>query len=298
MQWDVIIIGGSYAGMSAAMSLGRSLRKVLIIDSGEPCNAPTPHSHNFLTQDGKTPAAIAQTAREQLLLYTTVKSVSGLVNKARPLANGFEVETTDSTIHTSKKIILASGIKDILPDIKGLKDCWGKSVIHCPYCHGYEVKNEPTGIIANKDIAAHLAPLIHNLTQQLSIFTNGPVDFTEVQLQKFRQHDIQIVETPVQQIQQQDGQVEKVILADGKTVPLKAVYYRPAFTQSFAAHEQLGCQLDDHGYIQVDGMQQTTVPGVFACGDNSNKMRSVAGAVFSGSFAGASANAQLASEQF
>lgn len=298
MQWDVIIIGGSYAGMSAAMSLGRSLRKVLIIDSGTPCNAPTPHSHNFLTQDGKTPAAIAQIAREQLLPYTTVKSVSGLVSRAHPVANGFEVETIDSTLYASKKIILASGIKDILPDIKGLKECWGKSVIHCPYCHGYEVKNEPTGMIANKDIAVHLAPLIHNLTQQLSIFTNGPADFTEAQLKKFMQHGIQIIETPVQEIQQQDGQVEQLILADGSSVPLKAVYYRPAFTQSFAAHEQLGCQLDEHGYIQVDAMQQTNVPGVFACGDNSNKMRSVAGAVFSGSFAGASANAQLASEQF
>src|SRR6478736_6055187 len=152
-NFDVIIIGGSYSGLSASMSLGRSLRQVLIIDSGLPCNRQTPHSHNFITQDGEKPAVISAKAKLQVDLYKTVHFYNGLAVKAIKKENGFEVSTESGEVFNSRKILFASGVKDLFPEIKGFADCWGISVLHCPYCHGYEVKNEKTAIIANGEMA-------------------------------------------------------------------------------------------------------------------------------------------------
>ena len=161
-HFDVIIIGGSYSGLSAAMALGRSLRNVLIIDSGLPCNRQTPHSHNFITQDGKQPAVIAGKARTQVLQYNTVRFLNGRAISGKKTENGFTISTQKEEVFTAKKLVFATGVKDIMPDIDGFSACWGISVIHCPYCHGYEVSNEKTGILANGDIAFHYAQLIRN----------------------------------------------------------------------------------------------------------------------------------------
>ena len=145
--FDAIIIGGSYAGLSAAMTLGRAMRQVLIIDSNKACNRFAPHSHNFITQDGQTPAAIAEAARIQVLAYPTIQVVQGLSVAARGEDGGFEIEVETGAVYQAKKLLFATGLHDLLPEIEGLKECWGKSVIHCPYCHGYEVKGVPTGIL-------------------------------------------------------------------------------------------------------------------------------------------------------
>ncbi|HEX2627711.1 MAG TPA: FAD-dependent oxidoreductase, partial [Chitinophagaceae bacterium] len=136
-QFDVIIIGGSYSGLAAALALGRALKKVLVIDSGQPCNSPTPHSHNFITQDGKTPKEISTLARKQVEKYNTVKFIEGLAISGTKTVTGFEIQTDSTKIFEAKKLIFATGIKDIMPSIKGHAECWGISIIHCPYCHGY-----------------------------------------------------------------------------------------------------------------------------------------------------------------
>lgn len=141
-KYEVIIIGGSYAGLSAAMALGRALRNVLIIDSGLPCNRQTPYSHNFITQDGEKPNIIAEKAKAQVLKYNTIKFLNDFVVSGKKNENGFVITTKTGEEYISKKLIFATGIKDIMPDIKGFAECWGTSVIHCPYCHGYEVKRE------------------------------------------------------------------------------------------------------------------------------------------------------------
>ena len=155
-HFDVIIIGGSYSGLAAAMALGRALRKVLIIDSGKPCNRQTPYSHNFLTQDGKTPKEIATLAKQQVTMYDSVEFFNSLATKVSKTENGFEVQTSSGDIFKSKKLIFATGIKDEMPSIKGFSECWGISVLHCPYCHGYEVRNETTGIFGNGEYGFEL----------------------------------------------------------------------------------------------------------------------------------------------
>src|SRR4051794_24570054 len=136
-QYDVIIVGGSYAGLAAGMALGRALRKVLIIDSGNPCNKQTPYSHNFLTNDGKTPEEIAHLAKQQVSMYSTVEFLNALATTGEKVENGFEVKVQSDEQFTTKKLVLATGIKDVTPDIPGFAECWGISVLHCPYCHGY-----------------------------------------------------------------------------------------------------------------------------------------------------------------
>jgi len=297
-KFDVIIIGGSYAGLSAAMALGRSMRKVLLIDSGNPCNKQTPHSHNFITHDGEKPAVIAQKAKEQILDYPTVTYISDLAISGMKTNEGFEIKTQAGIELTARKLIFATGIKDMMPDIKGFSECWGISVIHCPYCHGYEYRGKRTGIMANGDKAFHIASLVNNLTDRLTVLTNGKVDFKEEQLQKLKRHTIEIIETPVAEIEHRNGLLKNVIFNNGSELEFDAVYAAVPFRQHSDIPANLGCELTETGHIKVDLFQKTTVPGVYACGDNSSPMRSVAYAVAMGNLAGAMANMELTTEDF
>jgi len=296
--FEVIIIGGSYAGLSTAMSLGRALRNVLVIDSGLPCNRQTPHSHNFLTQDGRKPQEIADIALEQVHQYETVHFHKGLAIDATKSEDIFEVETASGEVFSARKLIFATGIKDTMPAINGFAECWGISVIHCPYCHGYEVRKQKTGIIANGEGAIHYARLINQWTDDLTLFTNGASTLTDEQTTKLTKHNISIIETPITEIVHTNGQMEAVVLEDGSSIGLSAIYNRPAFVQHCPIIEKLGCELNEHGLIKVTGFQKTNVPGVFACGDNSNMARSVAMAVSSGSMTGALVNHELIEEDF
>jgi thioredoxin reductase len=178
-----VIMGGSYAGLSAAMVLGRALRRVVIIDSGLPCNRQTPHTHSFITQDGATPAHIAAVAKGQVLAYPTVSFQTGTVVSVTGSATAFTVRTAASeTIH-ARKVLFATGVRDQLPFISGFAECWGISVIHCPYCHGYEYRDQPTGILVNGPTALDFGKLIRNWTKKLTIFTNGGPQFSAVQHQ-------------------------------------------------------------------------------------------------------------------
>lgn len=297
-DFEVIIIGGSYAGLSAAMALGRSLRNVLIIDSGLPCNRQTPHSHNFLTQDGEKPGVIAAKAKVEVLKYSTVQFLKGLVAGGKKNEKGFIVTTEAGETFQTKKLIFATGIKDSMPGIKGFAACWGISVVHCPYCHGFEIKNQKTGILANGARAVHLASLVNNLTKDLTIFTMGKADFNEADLEKFNNHNIKIVETIISEVQHENGQLSNLVFDDGSRLSYDALYAAVPFTQHSDIPYALGCELTEQGYIAIDNFQNTTVKGVYACGDNSSMMRAVANSVYSGNFAGAMVNKALTDEEF
>lgn len=297
-NFDVIIVGGSYAGLAAGMALGRSLKKVLIIDSGEACNRQTPRSHNFLTQDGKTPREIATLARQQVERYDTVTFFSGLAVAGVKTENGFNIQTTSGETFTAKKLIFATGIKDILPAIEGAAECWGISVLHCPYCHGYEVRNERTGILANGDIGFELSGLISNWTKDLTLFTNGPSTLTAEQAAKLKSHNIKIAEAEIKKLEHTHGHIQNIIFKDGTTSSIKALYARITFGQHCTIPGALGCEMTEEGYIKVDPLQKTSVPGIFACGDNTTRLRTVANAVATGAFTGMVANREMIFEAF
>ncbi|MEL6659702.1 MAG: NAD(P)/FAD-dependent oxidoreductase [Bacteroidota bacterium] len=297
-HFDIIIVGGSYSGLSAAMALGRALRNTLIIDSGLPCNRQTPHSHNFITQDGEQPAVIAEKAKAQVLKYDSVRFRNGRAINGKRTENGFTITADKDEVFSAKKLVFATGVKDIMPDIDGFSACWGISVIHCPYCHGYEVKNEKTGILANGDIAFHYAQLIRNWTKDLTIFTNGQSTLTAKQTERIGKHGIMVVEKEIHALKHEKGQLDQVVFKDQSTFDLTAIYARPDFEQHCKIPEQLGCELTEQGLLTVSMFQNTTVDGVFACGDNSSPLRAVSHAVAAGTIAGAALNNEMTEEEF
>lgn len=297
-EFEVIIIGGSYAGLSAAMTLGRSLRKVLIIDSGLPCNRHTPHSHNLITHDGESPSVLAEKSKSQVLNYETVNFLNDVAISGEKYGNEYTIITEKGNEFKTKKLIFATGVKDIMPDIKGFKACWGKSILHCPYCHGYEVRNEKTGILANGDTAFHYAKLILNWTKDLTIFTNGASKLSEEQVKKIEKQNIKIIQTKVAQLEHENGYIQQVILEDKSSVTLKAIYSRPEFEQHCKIPLELGCELTEQGLIKVNMFQKTDLDNVFCCGDNSSPLRAVSYAIATGNIAGAMANNEMIEAEF
>lgn len=185
-----------------------------------------------------------------------------------------------------------------MPDIKGFSECWGISVVHCPYCHGYEIRNKKTAIIANGERAFHLASLVNNLTQEITIITSGVQDFKENQLEKLKQHNIHIIEKEISAIEHQNGQLEKVVFKDSSTENFDCAYASIPFEQTSNIPKELGCELTESGHVKVNFMQKTTEENIFACGDNSSMLRSIATAVYGGNITGGIINNELTQENF
>lgn len=296
--YDVIIVGGSYSGLSAAMALGRAMKSILIIDDGKPCNKQTPYSHNFLTNDGKTPAEITALSRKQVSKYDSVQFLDGWAKSGAKIDGGFEIELGSGEKFNGKKLLFATGIKDIYPEIEGIADCWGISVLHCPYCHGYEVKNEKTGILGNGESGFEFARLISNWTKDLTLYTNGQSRLSDEQMNKLARHEIKVVEMEIDRFEHVDGNVQHILFKNGEREQIKAVYASSPFEQHSKIPELLGCELTEEGYLKIDIFQETTVKGVYATGDNASKMRTVANAVSMGTAAGISISKKIILEAF
>jgi thioredoxin reductase len=297
-KFDVVIVGGSYAGLAAAMGLGRSLRSVLVVDKGMPANRFTPRSHNLLTRDGSTPSEIAAIARQQVDEYDSVERIDGEVVGAMKSVSGFELELNNGARVSASKLVFATGIIDVMPDIPGYAECWGKSVLHCPYCHGYEVRDATTGILGNGEYAFEFGSLISNWTNDLTIYTNGPSALTPEQQAKLKAHNISIVEHRIKLLKNENGYLGKILFANGTTADIKVMYSRPVFRQHCDLPMSLGCELTPEGYISVDGGLRTTVPGIYACGDNVTKIRTVANAISMGTTTAITLNKDLIIDSF
>jgi len=297
-DFDVIIIGGSYAGLSAAMALGRSLRHVLVIDSGKPCNLQTPHSHNFLTHDGARPAEITEKAREQVLQYDTVQLINGTAVDGKKKGNGYTIALQSGEIFEAPKLLFATGVRDILPDIRGLSECWGISALHCPYCHGYEVRNTKMAILGNGDLGFELSRLINNWTKDLTLLTNGASTLTSEQTKKLNEHHIRIIEKEIACLNHHKGYIENIVFQDGSTETVEALFARGGFKQHCEIPVDLGCALTEQGYIKVDDFMKTSIQGIYAAGDNTSMFRSVSAAIAAGNKAGALINKELIEEAF
>jgi thioredoxin reductase len=185
-----------------------------------------------------------------------------------------------------------------MPALPGFAGCWGISIIHCPYCHGYEVRNQATGILGNGDFGYNIAKEINHWTKSLALFTNGKATLTEEQTATLKKHNIAIVEAEIDQFVHRQGQLQYILFQNGSRAEIKALYARPPYEQHCKIPETLGCELTEQGHIKVDMFQKTTVRGIFACGDNSTPLRSVSNAVAMGTTAGAMTNKELIEEEF
>ncbi|MBS1605813.1 MAG: NAD(P)/FAD-dependent oxidoreductase [Bacteroidetes bacterium] len=297
-NFDVIIVGGSYSGLSAAMALGRALTRVLIIDSGMPCNRQTPFSHNFLTRDGHTPKQIATIARQQVQEYETVTFFRGLAAAARKAGDSWEIEVVSGEVFRAARLVFATGIWDILPSIEGLAECWGISVLHCPYCHGYEVAGKKTGILANGEGGIEMVTLISNWTKDLALYTNGSSGLTPEQEAKLAVRHISVIDKEIVRLDHIEGQLQALVFKDGSSSPVTALYTRAPFVQHCMLPAALGCELTEEGHIRVDAFQETTVSGIYACGDNASRIRTVAHAISAGTMAGIAISRKMIFENF
>lgn len=289
---DVIIIGGGIAGLSAALTLGRSLRNVLIIDGNEACNRTAPHSHNFITNDGKKPSEIVASAKKELSRYETVSFLEDKATDVYKNDGVFHIRTQSGKNFKAYKILLSTGLTDMLPDIPGFSDCWGISILHCPYCHGYEIKSESTAILANGEAAFHTGQLIHNWTDKLTILTNGISELRHEEKLELERLGIKIIQKEIRGFLRTKGQLEAVEFTDGTTLAVLAMYASVPFTQQSPFAEKLGCQMTSKGHISVDNLGRTSVEGVYAAGDNTAEHRAISVAAASGTVAGFTINAE------
>lgn len=296
--FDAIIVGGSFAGLSAAMALGRTLFKVLIIDAGERCNKAVLHSHNLITQDGSAPADVAALAKEQVLKYKTVEFLNGRVVSTEKKDDIFEVVTEANEKFISRRLLFATGLKDKMLPIPGFAECWTKTIHHCPFCHGYEVSGQALGVLMMNGKEAPFIPMVYNLSKNLKVFTNGPSTLPEEWKVKLEKKGIPIIETEIQEIEHENGQMKNIILKDGSKQALEALFAKPPVEQHLSAPKDLGCTINEMGFIQVDELQKTNVPGVFAAGDCTTMYRALSVAIAAGTKAAAMIVHSLADENF
>jgi len=289
---DVIIIGGSYAGMSAALQLVRARRKVLIIDVGQPRNRNARVAHGFLGREGLPPADIASQARDELLRYPTLTWLTDTAVSAQVIDDGgrFQVTVEDRQTFVADRVILAHGVTDDLPDIDGIGERWGRSVFHCPYCHGYEVFEGRIGVIGcAKDGGAAQALLLCDWGRITLFCSQASARIDAEQHARLEACGVVIESAQVQRVED----TATVVLADGRRVEVDALFISPHSRLSTDLAEQLGCELKDGGCITTDSAKQTTVPGVFACGDAARMAGSIALAVGEGALAGVAVHHSL-----
>lgn len=269
MQQDAIIIGGGFAGLSAAYILGRARRRVTIIDSGTPRNRFAAHSHGVLALDGKSGTEILATAREQLATYPTVTFIDGEAHAAEGRIDDFQIHVAGHTAITGRRLLLASGVEDRLPDIPGLKERWGKTVLHCPYCHGYEIGGGPLGVLATHPMSAHQAAVVADWGE-VTLFTNGMPEPDGETLALLDRRQVRLQAGTVRAIEGGTDDRLSVRLETGRAVEVKALFVGPDLHIRGTIAQDFGCKLEETPggkIVATDAMKATSVPGIYAGGD-------------------------------
>jgi len=284
---DVVIVGGSFAGLTAAMQLGRARRKVTVLDTGLNRNRYASHAHNIFAQDGTPPADILATARRQVAAYPSVKLVNARAASVSGEPDAFVVTTADGQIIEGRRLILSYGIVDELPAMPGFAESWGKTIIHCPFCHGYEVAGKPWGLLYAGPFSLHMPALYANWTDNLTLILDGN-EIADEERQRLVGKGVRIENGRLAEIAQSNGMLEGVTLEDGTRLDLTALFAHPRNRPSADLHEQLGLEMKETPtgtMIATGEMQATSRPGIFAAGDLATGMHSVTFANYAGAMA-------------
>lgn len=294
--YDVIIVGGSNAGLSAALQLGRARRRVMVCDTGKPVNARVHEAHGFFTRDGTSPAELLAIGRAQLRPYPTVDlrqvAVTGATRDDD--GDGFRVILADGTTVRTRALLLATGGTAIFPPIEGIAERWGVSVNSCPYCHGYEVRDRPLAVYGSGDHGFHYAIMIAHWSHDLVFCTDGPAGLTEDQRRALAAREIRVIEEKIIRLEGADRELERIVFADGTSLPRQALFFGPQWRQHSDLAAQLGCEHTPDGSVQVDRQGLTSVPWVYAAGDMAHLlMQNLTMAVAEGTFAATMLNNAL-----
>ncbi|MFK3731656.1 NAD(P)/FAD-dependent oxidoreductase [Streptomyces sp. NPDC088090] len=293
--YEVVVVGGGAAGLSAGLILGRSRRRTLVVDAGEPRNVPSAHMQGYLSRDGMSPAEFLAAGRRELLEYG-VEVRPGEVTEAVADGEGFALTLADGTALTARRLVVATGLVDELPEIEGLAERWGRDVLHCPYCHGWEVRDRAFGVIAGAAMPAHQALMVSHWSPDVTLFLNG-AEVTEEDARLLAAAGVTTVEGAVEAIVTEDDRLTGVRLADGRTVAREVVF--AAATRLVARDgvlRRLGAELYETpfgSFVKVDETGRTSVPGVWAAGNVTGPTEQVVNAAGAGYRAGTVINAEL-----
>lgn len=265
-MYDVIVIGGGAAGLSATLVLGRQRRGVLLVDAGEPRNAPAAEMHMYLGRDGTPPVDLLVDGRTEVSRYPTVELRSGRVVAAEGSSGAFRLTLADGTDIEATRLLLAGGQQDQLPEVVGLAERWGESVFHCPFCHGYETSGKVLAVLGDGWDGMLAAYVADRFSSDVVLCTNGPSNLPAPVTEVLRQRGVPVNETPLTELQ---GRLDDLTLCfeDGSTLPRDALYHRAPTRLSDDLAAQLGADLLPDGAVRVDEFGRTSVPGVYAAGD-------------------------------
>jgi len=288
--YDVVVVGGGAAGLSGALVLSRARRRVAVVDAGSPRNAPAEHMHGYLSRDGMAPGDLLKVGRGE------VEGYGGEVIDDRVVGidHGFFVRLESGRVLRARRVLVASGLRDVLPDVPGLQEGWGKTVLHCPYCHGWEVRDRPVGVLAHPEVygsgmVLHQVELVRQWSDDVAFFPRG-YELSDEERQRLAARDIRVVEGVVARVE--DGAVR---MEDGGVVEREAVFVAPQFVPNDGLLRALGCEVED-GRVVVDPAGRSSVFGVWAVGNVADPMAQVIGAAAEGVKAAAALNADLVQE--
>jgi thioredoxin reductase len=294
-DYDVLVIGGGAAGLTAAMVLSRALRSVLVVDAGSPRNSPAAHLQGFLSRDGTAPGVLLDLGRQEVRRYGGVVIDSTVARVVRLEESGFGVELEGGVSTTARRLLVATGLRDELPDVPGLRERWARDVLHCPYCHGHEVRGQKLGVLGGSPGSVRYAQLVRQWSDDVVLFTPDKT-LTEQERDELVARAIGIVEGDVAQVRVENDRLDGLELEDGRLVRRDALFVPPRFVPNNGIFRELGCEIDPHGWVVTDPTGQTTVPGAWAAGNVANPRAQVITAAGEGSAAAIAMNADLVDE--
>ena len=295
-MFDVIIVGAGPAGLSAALVLGRCGRRVLVCDAGQPRNAASHALHGFLTRDGVGPAEFLELAREQLAPYETVELRKTEVTDAVSLPAHFDLTLSNGQHIFSRKLLLATGVGDELPELAGFAEFYGRSVFHCPYCDGWELRDQPLAVYGYGENGSGLALELTLWSRDLVLCTDGPSQLSSEQLDRLAKNDIGVRESKIVRLEGDDGLLERIVFADGEPLARRGMFFSTGQKQGSVLPKKLGCEFTEDGCVATGDYETTNVPGLYVAGDASRLVQFVVVAASEGAQAAVAINKELLKE--
>jgi thioredoxin reductase len=295
-MFDVIIVGAGPAGLSAALILGRCRRKVLVCDNGKPRNWVSQRVTGFLTCDGMSPAELRRVGREQLAPYDSVEIRDITVVDAECRDYGFDVELEDGTRLTTRKLLLATGVIDDLPPIEGAEGFYGRGLHHCPYCDGWEMRDQPLAVYGGGEPAKGMALELTMWSRQLVVCADGAAEFSDQGREQLARADIGIREERIRRLEGDAGELERIRFASGEALPVRALFFPSRGRQRCDLAERLGCNITEKGMVDTGKFETTAIRGVYVAGDASRNVQLVVIAAAEGATAAFAINTELVNE--